>query len=294
MFLVDGEPRSSVPADDRGLAYGDGLFETVAVVEGRPALWDLHAARLERGCEALGIPAPSGHDLDGDLRRLFPRGERDSGILKIIVTRGSGGRGYAVPEAVAPRRISRRLPVPRLDPESWRRGIALHLCSTRLPDRPLLAGVKHLNRLEQVTARREWSDPRIAEGLMLRENGDPVEGTAGNLFARFGDRLVTPPASMLAVAGVMRERILALAPELGLRGEQAAIGWGQLAAADELFLSNAVVGAWPVRRVADLAWRQPAAAAHRLQRRLAAECSVFGWLEEDRGACEESSDGWGS
>jgi 4-amino-4-deoxychorismate lyase len=280
MFLVDGEPRSSVPADDRGLAYGDGVFETVAVIGGRPALWPLHLQRLRRGCRALGIEAPPPAALDADLARLFPDG--GDGILKIIVTRGSGGRGYAPPEPAVPRRISRRGPRPELDPEGWRTGIDLHLCQTRLPLGGALAGIKHLNRLPQVLARREWSDPHIAEGLMLGENGAPVEATAANLFARFGSRLVTPPGP--AVAGVMRERILELAPELGLDGEQAALSWGQLAVADELFLTNAVVGAWPVRRVADLVWR-PGAAAAGLQRRLVAEGSVFDWHEEGRGRC---------
>ncbi len=294
MFLVDGEPRSSVPADDRGFAYGDGVFETVTVLDGRAALWHLDTARLARGCDALGIPAPPVHSLEDDLRLLFPPRERDSGILKIIATRGSGGRGYAPPSPAVARRVSQRLPMPRHDADCWRSGVALHLCRTRLSMTPLLAGVKHLNRLEQVMARREWSDPRIAEGLMLRENGEPVEGTTGNLFARFGERLLTPPTPMLAVAGVMRERILALAPELGLRCEQAALSWGQLAAAEEVFLSNAVIGVWPVRSVAELSWQGPAATARELQRRLVAEGSVFGWLEEDRGACEDSSDGWGS
>jgi 4-amino-4-deoxychorismate lyase len=283
MILVDGEPRSSVPADDRGLAYGDGVFETVAVIAGRPALWALHLQRLRRGCHTLGIQAPPPAALDADLARLFPDG--GDGVLKIIVTRGSGGRGYAPPEPAVPRRVSRRGPRPGLDPGGWRTGIDLHLCQTRLPPGGALAGIKHLNRLPQVLARQEWSDPHIAEGLMLGENGAPVEATAANLFARFGSRLVTPPGPALAVAGVMRERILELAPDVGLDCEQAALSWGQLAAADELFLTNAVVGAWPVRRVADLVWRRPGAAAAGLQRRLVAEGSIFDWHEEGRGRC---------
>ncbi len=286
MILVDGERQTTVAADDRGLAYGDGLFETVAVVRGSPALWPSHLRRLQRGCRALGLPSIEAAALAADLRKLFPPAGRADGVFKIIITRGNGGRGYARPDGERVRRIAIALPRPAHPYTYWRDGVRLHECRTRLPLQPFLPGIKHLNRLEQVLARAEWSDPGVADGLMLRDNGEPVEGTACNLFARSGERLLTPPVESLAVAGVMRERVLELAVEEGLQTAEAPLPWPALISADEVFLTNSVIGIWPVVAVAGRNW-PVGEVATLLQRTLVAEGSVFDWLKMGEGACAE-------
>lgn len=244
--LVDGAAAAAVPADDRGLAYGDGVFETLAVVDGEPALWEAHLARLAAGCERLGIPPPAAADLATDVTRLEPRG---NGVLRLTVTRGSGGRGYAPPARPAPRRIARLLPLPGRPAHWWREGVAVRTCALRLTAQPRLAGIKHLNRLEQVLARQEWRDPGIAEGLMLAENGELIEATACNVLMRDGDRVLTPPTDRCGVAGVMRDHLLQRLAGLGFRTATATLRREALSGSVELMLCNSLIGVWPVRRI---------------------------------------------
>lgn len=249
--LIDGRRRRSLPPSDRGLAYGDGLFETVAVVEGRPRLWGLHLERLRAGAHRLGLPSPPEDLLTAEADRLC-RGERGA-VLKILYTAGSGGRGYGRGH-VRPVRIVMRLPVPQHPIAHWRDGVRLRWCQLRLAHQPQLAGLKHLNRLEQVLARREWDDPAIAEGLLLNQNGEVVEGTVSNLFARFGERLLTPPLHECGVAGVMRRRLLELAAAEGVEVAEQALSVERLLQADEVLLCNSLIGLWPVRALEDRQW----------------------------------------
>ncbi len=232
MTLVDGTPADAIVVSDRGLQYGDGLFETIAVVDGRPCLWDRHVERLRAGCERLAIPMPPEHQLAEEAQRLA-RGV-DRAVLKLILTRGEGGRGYRPPDSPRPRRIVRLTPY----------------CETRLGHQPLLAGLKHLNRLEQVLARAEWSDPDVAEGLMLDLDGRVVEGTQTNLFALLEGRLVTPPLNRCGVAGVVREVAIASAAAVGLEVVESVLLPEQVAAADGLFLTSSLAGIWPIRELA--------------------------------------------
>lgn len=252
MWRVDGEPRACVAPDDRGLAYGDGVFETVAVVAGQPALWPAHRRRLERGCERLGFAPPARAVLDREVE-AFAGGA--DGVIKLIVTRGSGGRGYQPPMTPQPRVLAHRTSLPTRPPHWWQSGVRVIACRTCLADQPALAGIKHLNRLEQVVARTEWRDSEIAEGLMADAVGRVVEGTVTNLFARFGRELRTPPLMRQGVAGIMRRRVIAEAGALGLTPRVGAISWGELENADELWLTNSLVGLWPVRAFGDRRWR---------------------------------------
>jgi 4-amino-4-deoxychorismate lyase len=241
---VDGIPATTVPITDRGFQYGDGLFETVRVVGGRAPLWLWHRQRLEHGAQRLGIPL--------DVTLLERCGgeflhETDAGVLRITLTRGDGPRGYAPPESAQPRLVCALYPQgTRVDATRWR----VRLCTTQLAVQPLLAGLKHLNRLEQVLARREWHAPAFNEGLMCDTGGRVVEGTFTNLFARIGRRLITPRVDRCGVAGVMRRYILEQRPgveELDL--VEADLWPNDLAHADECLLINSVLG---VASVAEL------------------------------------------
>ncbi|KXS39455.1 MAG: 4-amino-4-deoxychorismate lyase [Halomonadaceae bacterium T82-2] len=230
-----------VPFDDRGLAYGDGVFETILVRDGRPTLWEAHLARLRRGCERLGIPCPE----QAMLAALPPRAGPGLAVLKLIVTRGSGGRGYLPPAEPEPRYRWRMTPFAPQEIR-WREGVTLRLCDLRLARQPALAGIKHLNRLENVLARREWDDPAIAEGVLLDMAGHVVEATSMNLFWCREGRWETPVLDACGVAGTLRETLCERLPITSV-----AAGADALTQAESLWVGNSVQGLWPVRRLLD-------------------------------------------
>ena len=245
--LIDGVAADSVAAWDRGLAYGDGLFETLMIRGGVPCQWSLHLARLALGCTRLGIPAPPGEQLEDEARRLLQG--IDAGVLKILITRGLGGRGYRPPRDPHPRRLLLLYPPPGW-PAAWcTRGIAVRFCLTRTSQNRALAGIKHLNRLDSVLARAEWSDPEIAEGLMLREDGQVIGGTMTNLFLWTGTTLVTPVLDLAGIAGTVRALTLQLAAAQGLDCRERDLPPRALREAHGLFLTNSLIGVWPICRL---------------------------------------------
>lgn len=273
--LVNGVAVDCVDAGDRGLLYGDGLFETMAVSNGRVSRWPRHMSRLLAGCERLGIPQVDTVELSHEADMLLAGAER--AVLKIIVTRGSGGRGYCTPENAVPRRILQLHPWPDYPPAAREAGVAVRMCSTRLCHNPLLAGIKHLNRLEQVLARREWDDPLIAEGVLRDVEGRLVEGTMSNLFLVRQQVLLTPDLQRCGVAGIMRSAILDQAERLSLAAEIGALYVSDLLAADEVFLCNSLIGIWPVIAIDGRPYRKGAITT-RLQQLQAAEDSGGMWL----------------
>ena len=244
-WLIDGQQSESVAASDRGLHYGDGLFETVAVRQGRLEFWSQHLNRLEAGCRRLGIEPPDREILLSEAGRLFTR--QETGILKIIVTRGSGGRGYLPPASQRPRRIVSAHPWPDYPETLWMEGIQMRLCQTRLATQPLLAGLKHLNRLEQVLARDEWRTADIHEGVMCDSDGNVIEGVMSNLFLVRDGTLLTPDLSNCGVAGIIRQVVLEIAQALDIVTNIGTITGADLNRADELFVTNSVIGLWPVK-----------------------------------------------
>lgn len=267
---VDGQAVSGLPLDDRGLAYGDGLFETVRVSGGRAPLLDFHCERLQRGALRLQLALDLEQlqaEVAAFLAALAAAGHAGC-TLKILITRGSAGRGYR-PAAAAPvRRLLLAFP-----PADWpaahaRDGVALYECATRLALQPALAGLKHLNRLEQVLARAEWDDPALAEGLLLDSEGRVVEGTMSNLFLVRDQALVTPRLHRCGVAGVMRALVMARALSLGLPLAERDVGRAELDEADEVFVCNSSIGIWPVVRVGARQW-QPGPLTRQLQASIA-------------------------
>ncbi len=252
--LINGAAEDRISSLDRGLLYGDGLFETIAVADGRPVFWSRHMARLQAGSERLGIPCVDADRLAEEARGLLQGVERC--ILKIIVTRGTGGRGYRAPTDPQPTRIIQRHPWADYPASCTEQGVRVRLCEQRLGTDPLLAGVKHLNRLEQILARQEWTDPEIMEGLMADWQGNLVEGTMSNLFVVQGPVLATPDLGRCGVAGIVRGVVIELAEELGLSLAVRDLTLTALRAADEVFLTNSVIGIWPVIRLDDHSWRR--------------------------------------
>lgn len=247
MIVVDGIEGGVLPADDRGLAYGDGAFETMRIERGGIPWLDRHLARLRTTCAALGFAPPADDLWRADTARIVDGVAR--GVAKLIVTRGSGGRGYATATAGRARRIALRQPWPEHPATRWSEGVCVRWCATRLAADAPLAGHKHLNRMVQVLARSEWDDPNLAEGLLQDSSGAVVEGTATNLFLVHDGTLVTPIIGGGAVAGLARAALLESAAELGLRTATRRVERTEVAEADELFICNSVVGVWPVREL---------------------------------------------
>jgi len=244
-LLVNGEPSTTVSAFDRGLSYGDGLFETIRFVRGVAPLWERHMARLHEGCLRLRQPLPDEETLLREAGRVIDGTEH--AVVRITLTRGVGERGYAPPPALAPTRIVAGFDAPVMSGDAYAAGLRVRWCETQLAAQPLLAGLKHLNRLEQVLARAEWSDPAIGEGLLCDADGQLISGTMTNLFAVLDGVLVTPALDRCGVAGVARAEVLAHRPEAQVRDMHPA----ELANASELFLSSSVRGILPVQAVGD-------------------------------------------
>ena len=252
LTLVDGSPADSIPADDRGLAYGDGVFRTLAMRSGAVPLWGRHYAKLAADCHALAIEPPPESLLGEDLK-LVSASMADCAI-RITVTRGSGGRGYALPHRVVPRRIVAASPLPDYPAAYSTQGVNVRYCTQRLAAQPALAGVKHLNRLENVLARAEWHDPAITEGLLRDADGMVIEGTRCNLFLMEQGFLVTPELSRCGVAGVTRDTLIELAAGHGMACRVEPVSCERLEAAHEVMLVNSLIGIWPVARLGSRTW----------------------------------------
>ena len=245
--LVDGHEAGAVSVRDRGLHFGDGLFETIACRNGRARFLELHLARLARGCERLGLEFTAWEPLRAEIAALA-RGE--PAILKLILTRGEAtARGYA-PASAGPTRILLRQPWPAEDPQLAHAGVVVRIATLELGENPRLAGLKHLNRLEQVLARAEWSDPSVQEAVMFSSSGRLVCGTMSNIFILAGERLMTPRLDRCGVQGVMRQVVLREAARAGIGVGECDLGREALAQATEAFLTNARIGIWPVRELA--------------------------------------------
>jgi 4-amino-4-deoxychorismate lyase len=244
---VDGQPADSVSVLERGLHYGDGLFETIAVLNGEARLLGRHLQRLATGCERLGLRAEPAQ-IGAEVRAAAA--EMPRAVIKVLLTRGRAlARGYALSGAEIPTRIMLRYPWPAEDPAAAQAGARVRIATLRLGENPALAGVKHLNRLEQVLARREWSDPGIMDALMFSHSGDLISGTMTNVFIVRDATLFTPRLERCGVAGVMRATVLALAAAGGVPVRECALSAQDLAAAEELFLTNALIGIRPVREL---------------------------------------------
>lgn len=252
-FLINGHRDGYISPFDRGLAYGDGVFRTLPVYGGAPHCWERHYRKLCEDCKALGIVCPPEDVLINDLALLI--GEGEDATVKIIITRGEGERGYAVPPLAQPMRLVIRTPAQAYSEVNAREGVKLHLCELRLSHQPRLAGVKHLNRLENVLARMEWVDSRLADGLLLDVDDNVIECTMSNIFIRTGNQLTTPNLKCCGVAGLTRERILELATQLGCQPIITDFNLGQLLEADEVIICNSLFFAWQVRELKEKIWQ---------------------------------------
>jgi 4-amino-4-deoxychorismate lyase len=246
-WLINGEPGDRIVVTDRGFTYGDGLFETIAVRDGTMRFINHHLTRLLEGAGRLGIAAPERELLTDEAAQLAAG--CDYGTLKIILTRGPGRRGYAPPVPADPLRCLGLLPGVRPARDKYIRGIAVRHCSTPIGSNPATAGLKTLGRLEQVIARAEWQDESISEGLMSTADGLVVCGTMSNLFLVQDGTLVVPDLSTCGIKGIMRSVVLDRTDQLGLERHYGDVPRAALSDADELFVTNSLIGIWPICRI---------------------------------------------
>jgi 4-amino-4-deoxychorismate lyase len=245
-WLINGKLADQIPVADRGLQYGDGLFETLALRDGKIRLLDLHLARLSLGCKQLGIP---GEFLTGMVAAVADCvAGAQTGTVKIIVTRGQGERGYALPAHPLP-----TVCIGFTAEQAEQAAVAparVRFCVTPVTRNVALAGLKTLNRLEQVMARAEWpADADFDEGLMSNDRGEVVCGTMTNLFIVRNNALVTPLLDEAGVRGVMRTHVIKLAEDLDIDISEAHLQRADIEAANAVFLTNALKGIWPVAEI---------------------------------------------
>lgn len=260
------QPVDTLDPANRGFAYGDGLFETMRAVRGAVPWWRAHWTRLVDGCARLGIAVPDEGVASEAANGLLAGGD---GVLKLVVTRGPGGRGYAPAGDAPPTWSLARHPAPPVSTAP----IVLRWCHLRLAAQPALAGIKHCNRLEQVLARAEWAaagaDTTADEGLLLDAEGAVVSATAANLFVLRRGQWLTPPVDRCGVRGVCRGWVI---PVLGAREQRLAPS--DVESADAVFLTNAVRGILEGGRLGDREW-SPHPQVADLRMRLAAANPAF-------------------
>jgi 4-amino-4-deoxychorismate lyase len=253
-MLVNGKPGNSISIRDRSLLYGDGVFRTLRATQGKAQHWPLHYQKLQHDCAALGIVCPEATLLSAELNDLLDL--HPDGVVKLIVTRGEGTRGYAPPACAKPTHLWDVSPLPDYPADRASHGIKVHLCQLRLSHQPRLAGIKHLNRLENVLAAAEWNDADIAEGVLLDISGKVIECTRSNLFTLRNNELLTPDLTRCGVAGIQRERVMEWAATHNMSCRVESFALAELLAADEIFLVNSVIGLWPVRELQNRKWSQ--------------------------------------
>lgn len=251
-LIVDGAPAGDAAGiDQRAFQFGDGLFETVAVVDGCPCLWSHHLDRLRDGCRRLGLPAPDPDLLDREIGALCA--DSDHAILKLYWTAGRSERGYRRPAPTVPMRVLALYEGSGLnDQDGWR----IRTCRHRLSDNPALAGIKHLNRLDQVLARAEWDDTQINEGLMCGQDGAVICGTMTNLIVEKREALSTPAIDRAGIAGVVRRLAIETAEDSGEPLLERRHTLADIADADALYLTNSLIGVRRVLRWGDIEFDQ--------------------------------------
>lgn len=243
--LVNGKEQDHVAVYDRGLQFGDGVFETIAVDHGKPLLWNQHMERLLHGCRTLQIGFSNTSLLQDEAEQLIK--STSNAVLKIIITRGVAERGYAVRGDTSPGRILMLSAWPGYPADYYQNGVDLCLCHTPLSKQPALTGIKHLNRLEQVLARAEWN-AEYQEGLMCNEQGCVIEGTMSNVFLVKGGGLLTPTIDQCGINGIMRQLVIEYAKKKDIPCQETQIPITMMQQADAVFLTNSLIGIWPVRK----------------------------------------------
>ncbi len=252
MFLINGLEQTTLAVNDRATQFGDGSFTTARIVEGRVQLLAAHVGRLQQACERLSIPFRDGHILTEEMSTLASK--QRNGVLKVIISRGAGGRGYSGSACNSPTRILSTSAMPAHYTHWQARGVTLALSPVTLGRNPFLAGIKHLNRLEQVLIRSHLEQTGADEALVLDSDGWLTECCAANLFWRCGQDVYTPRLDSAGVNGVMRQFIIAALARSPYRVVEVNARPAEISLADEVLICNALMPVVPVQRYGEQQW----------------------------------------
>ena len=249
MFQVNGKISKTIDVRDRSVQYGDGVFETIAVKEKSLKFWKEHYQRLNKGCKVLKIKCPPEVFLKKEINKFLRKTKKEKLVLKIIISRGVGGRGYNPPRNTKPTRILGIYDWPNYLETNFTKGIMMDICKTRISAQPFLSKIKHINRLEQIIARSEWQSRNIAESIMLDMNNNVIEGTMSNIFGIKKNIFYTPIIENSGVEGIMRGVILKLLEKNKKKNIIKKITLKELLKFDEVFVCNSIFGIWPVIKI---------------------------------------------
>ncbi len=271
--LINGVASDYLTINDRSIHYGDGLFETILCSNNKLYYWSQHFQRLQDSAQQLKIACPQEQVLLDDITRLLEENKPESGsasevawAIKIIVSRGAGERGYKFSKNITSSRLvllsSLEAEHSSLLSQQLLSG-ELFICKQQVSINENLAGLKHLNRLENVMARNEWNDKArnsFIDGLMLNANQHVIEGTMSNLFAIKDKQLFTPELNLSGVNGIMREMIIDLASKNNIKTSLINLTLDDLTAMDELFISNSLIAMKAVTKLGDSLYKDQAVA----------------------------------
>lgn len=252
MFLINGTEQRQLAASDRAIQFGDGCFTTARILAGQIQFAPAHIQRLRLACERLFIPF---HDWDLLAQEMasLAQGKVD-GVVKVILSRGGGGRGYSAAGCDSPTRILSVSARPAHYARWQREGVTLALSDVCLGRNPMLAGIKHLNRLEQVLIRAGLEQAGADEALVLDSDGWITECCAANIFWRQGPEVFTPRLDYAGVDGIMRQYCMRQLASSGFRVVEVNARQQALAQAEEVVICNALMPVVPVRQWGDLHW----------------------------------------
>lgn len=245
LTLINGVNTDYVSVNDRGMLYGDGLFETICSRNGRCQFLKEHLQRLQKGAAVLGIDYPGDEVYIADIKTLQAQADSPDHVIKLMLTRGTGERGYRSPVPQQPTRITQLSALPAYADDYSVTGIKARVCQQTVSSNQTLAGIKHLNRLENVLARNEWSD-EVQEGLMTDADGFIIEATMSNIFFVKNNHLLTPALDYAGVDGIIRQQLMTLASQLESDCEITQVHINELDQMDEIFVCNSLIGIWPV------------------------------------------------
>ncbi len=243
--IINGKPSGVIDINDRGLNYGDGFFTTAKVTAGEVQLWQLHRQRLQECAQRLGFGELNFAAIEDDVATLLTEAPEQTFVLKVVITRGNGGRGYAPPSDVEATRIIRLLPYPDTYPHLAKTGLSLSVAKTRLAQQPLLAGLKTLNRLEQVLVKQEAAQQQSDDVLVLDTNDHVIETSSANLVMYQQGQWYTPSLQQAGIQGVY---LAHLQQQLNIVSRNLLLA--ELLSMEAVYCCNSLMGLVPISRIA--------------------------------------------
>ncbi len=234
-----------IAAGCRALQYGDGVFTTIAVSKGLPQLWSLHLARLQLAVKRLGMAAPDWQAVSDAVQQQAAT-HKQAAVIKLLLSRGQGGRGYAADNCQGPLLYLYHAAMPNY--QKWQQqGLTVGIAKLQLACQPALAGLKHTNRLEQVLLKQELAQTSYDDLLVLDQQQHITEATAANVFYQLNNKWYTPPLQQAGVAGVMRQHVMQTWPSI----QERLLPLAELAQVQALFLTSSLLYIAPVRAIAE-------------------------------------------